>query len=407
MSIFTDWYNKNVQGAGALIGGIGGLYQGLTGATTPLTTSMRNIGGQLTGGARSFNLVPEARAMEQYPTVLGTGTGTIDQSGMYPSVSQDGGGITGGTPTGGGTPAPTGSEPSQPSGPSPEEIYRQQQIENISNKWSGYFSGLDQLMGGLPGQADILKSTADIQSGQQQADLLASTEEQKAALGKQTQQTQVGQVKTLKDISNNIRNLMQAGNVYLGARGAGDSSAINQYAYALTKLGSQQRGDVVTQVNQTLNDINDRLTKVGNIFTQEKNRIGSELSVQINNIATWLADQQQAIKQAKLQGELDKSTDIQALTDNLYNIAVQEATKLQNAYQEQTSALQTWALNNSTSLKEAQSKLSGYGSFQAPALSYKSISGTPQFDQSGNMAVQYGGGFQQLTDEEKRRLGML
>lgn len=321
-------------------------------------------------------------------------------SSPYNPVNQSGGGNSG---SGGDSPAP---QPAQPSGPSPEEIYKQQQISNISNKWNGYFSTLDNILGGLPGQADTLKSTANIQAGQSVNDLTASTDQSKADLYKSEDKINTNQVKSLKDISSNIRNLMQAGNTYLGAKGAGDSSAVNQYAYALTKLGSQQRGDVTAQTNDMLNDVNDRLSKVNNVYTQEKQRIDSELNIQINNIASWLATQQQAIQQAKAQGQLDKGTDIQALTENLYNIAVQKATQLQNVFQDQQAALQTWALNNSNSLKEAQSKLGSYGSFQVQAPSYGAINGTPQFGTQPTNSFYGGGGSQSFTDEEKKALGL-
>jgi hypothetical protein len=303
------------------------------------------------------------------------------------------------------TPTQQTTEPSQPSGPSAEEIYRQQQVNNISNKWDSYFGSLDNMMGQLPGQVDLLKENANIQAGQQVSDLTASTDQNKADLTKQIGQAETGQVKTLKDVSDNIRNLMQAGNTYLGSKGAGDSSAVNQYAYALTKLGSKARGDVMSQTKTIIDNINDRLAKVGNIFTQEKNRVESEKNLQMNNIAQWLVDQQRTIEQAKAQGQLDKGTDIQALTDNLYNVAVQKATQYENFYNEKIGALQEWAMNSSTSLKEAQSKMSGYADFLAPAQTYQSISGTPQVSQPGSAGVQYGG-YSGFTDEEKRRLGI-
>lgn len=312
------------------------------------------------------------------------------------------------TSTGGGAPAPTNNV-SNPvsSGPSPEDIYKQQQVDAISNKWGSYFSSLDQMLGELPSQASTLQSTANINAGQNTSDLQASTDQQKTELARQADRVNQNQVKTLKDVSSNIRNLMQAGNTFLGAQGAGDSSAVNQYAYGLTKIGSQQRGDVQAQTQQQLGDIDARITQVGNIFTQEKQRIDSELGERMNNIATWLADQQTAIKQAKANGQLQKGTDIQSLSDNLYQMAVSKAQQYQNAYTSQQSALQTWALNNSSSLKEAQSKLASAGQFTATNPVVAPINGTPQFNSQPTSAGAYGGwSGQSLTDEQKRQLGL-
>jgi len=70
------------------------------------------------------------------------------------------------------------------------------------------------------------------------------------------------QVKTLRDLSENVRNSFMAGNVYLGARGAGDSSASNQYAYALTKMGSKQRADIMNNTSGIMGDIDNREFKL-------------------------------------------------------------------------------------------------------------------------------------------------
>lgn len=341
-----------------------------------------------------YSQVPGPSTGIPYPQTLGDNT--VNNSGPAGSPP----------PSGSPTPTVTNTGDGGNSGPSAEEIYRQQQIQNISNKWNSYFGQLDDLLGGLPKQADILTGKADISKEQSLSDLTASTQESQSELQKQEQKNEANQVKTLKDIAENIRNLMQAGNVYLGSMGAGDSSATNQYAYALTKLGSQQRGDVVSQTRGIWSEIQDRMSKVANIFTQEKNRINSEYNMQVADISQWLVEQQNQIKQLKAQGQLQKGEDIQALTDNLYNIAVQNISNIKNYYTDQTAALQEWALNNSKSLQEAQQKLQGAGSFIASTPQYGQISGTPQVDSAGNLTgpITGGGGYRPYSDEEKSLL---
>ena len=74
------------------------------------------------------------------------------------------------------------------------------------------------------------------------------------------------------------------------------------------------------------------------------------------------------------------------------------------------SQLETWALNNSKTLAEAKQNLAGIANYQAPNQSYGQISGIPQFDQMGNMGVQFRGGgtggLTGLSDEQKRLLGI-
>jgi hypothetical protein len=202
---------------------------------------------------------------------------------------------------------------------------------------------------------------------------------------------------------------MQAGNTYLGGRGAGDSSAVNQYAYALTKLGSQQRGDVTSQTNSIMNDINDRESRLAGVYTQEKNRLNTERDSAVQDIASWFADSQNQIRQARATGELNKSQDLQSLTQNLYNQALQQLAYIQNTVSQKQSQLETWALNNSKSLAQAKQNLAGIANFVAPTQTYQQISGTPSFDSMGNMGVQFRGGGTGgfgLTEDQKRLLGI-
>src|SRR4030042_6638110 len=223
------------------------------------------------------------------------------------------------SPTGG-EPVPTSGEPTGgTSGPSYEDMMRQ----SIEGGYNNYFNELDNMLnGGLTTQRTAQEGIANTSYNTNVTDLGLQRESNQADLNVQGQQTETNQVKTLKDISSNIRNLMNAGNTYLGRMGAGDSSAVNQYAYGLTKLGSQQRGDVQSQTASILSDIADRGSKLNNIYMQEKNRLAGERDTRIGQIADWFGSAQLQIQQAKANGQLAKSQDLQTLTTNLYNQAV-------------------------------------------------------------------------------------
>lgn len=298
-----------------------------------------------------------------------------------------------------------GAKAQQSSGPSYEDQMRGQ----IDSGYNSYFSELDNMLGGLDTQRQSQENIANNSFTGNVTDLGLQRDQNLGELGTQERKVEEGQVKTLKDISNNIRNLMQAGNTYLGSRGAGDSSAVNQYGYALTKLGSQQRGDVMGQTRQIMSDIGDRKSKLDNVYMQEKNRLTVEKDNAVQGIASWFADAQNQLRQAKAQGQLNKSQDLQALTTNLYNQAVQQLTNIQTQTSQKQAQLESWALNNSKSLAEAKANLAGVAQYSAPTQSYSQISGTPQFDQQGNMGVDFRGGVGTgfgLTEDQKRLLGL-
>lgn len=256
------------------------------------------------------------------------------------------------------------------SGPSYADIMYSQ----INSGWNNYFNDLDSMLNTtLPAQQTAQTNIANIGANQQISDLTATTDQNVASLVGERGNVEKGGVKTLQDIASNIANLMKAGNNYLGAIGA-SGSAPKQYAYALQRLGSEQRGNAVSQTRDLVSKVNDKISQVKNIFTQEKNRIQSELNIKTQEIASWFADAQSQIMTAKANGQLARSTDLQNLTTNLYNTAVQQLTNVQQQAANRQAMLEGWVANNSTTLQGLKSNLDAIGSFTAPTMSYNPIS---------------------------------
>jgi len=234
------------------------------------------------------------------------------------------------------------------------------QVRNdINSGYDAYFNSLnDVLNNGLPSQRAAQESIANSQYDQGVNQLNTQKNLGLQDLGTQRTNANTQQAKTLNDLSANIRNLFQSGNVYLGARGAADSSAANQYSYALTKLGSQQRGDVTAQYANIQNDINGRESRLNEIYNGEVNNLASQRDQQISGIAQWFSEQQNALKQAQAQGQLQKGQDLASLSQNLLNVALQQLQNVQAEAVNRKSALDQWAMNHSNDINQLKSNLS-------------------------------------------------
>ena len=274
----------------------------------------------------------------------------------------------------------------------------------IESGYSGYFSELDSILNeGLPGQRTAQENIASSQFNQGVNTLSGQRDSSLQDLTRESEKTESRQSRTLKDISDNLRNSFTAGNVYLGARGAGDSSAANQYAYALTKLGSRQRGDVLSQYGDIQADIGLREQKVKDIFNTETRNLEFEKDQKINGIAQWFSEQQNALKQAKATGQLSKGQDLAALSQNLLNVALQQLNNIKAEATNRRSALEEWAMNNSTNVRQLASnigQISGAPFAQGPNA--QPIVGTPQMGAGGgfNVPIGFGG-----NTNEKDRFG--
>jgi hypothetical protein len=221
-------------------------------------------------------------------------------------------------------------------------------------------------------------------------------------LGRQREMAAENQARNLRDIAANLKNSFMAGNVYLGAMGAGDSSAANQYSYALTKLGTRQRGDIMRQTADIQREIGDREAKLQNIYTEEVNRLASERDQKIMGIAQWFAEAQNQIREAQAQGKLAKGQDLASLSQNLLNNAINNLNAVKEEEANRRAALEQWALSNAQNIQQVRANMGAIQGYnprlpQAP----RGIVGTPQVGAGGNMTVPgYYSNYQQNEEEE-------
>lgn len=197
-----------------------------------------------------------------------------------------------------------------------------EQIRNeINSAWDNYIGSLGGLNTGLTEQRTAQENIAQSQLDTGTSALNA----QKSA--------------SLKDIGSNIRNAFQAGNIYLGARGAGDSSASNMYSFALNKEAAKQTGEL------------------NNFMTQQMTSLKSTYDQQMNSIANWFAEQQNAVRQMIAQGQLNKQQDIQQLSYRILDEASKASEQIKTAALNKKAALEQWAMNNSTNIGQLTSNM--------------------------------------------------
>lgn len=192
----------------------------------------------------------------------------------------------------------------------------------ISGAWDSYLGSLNDTANTyLPQQQTAQNNIADDQLKQ----------------GQDTVNTQKAQ--SLRDIANTTKSAFQAGNNYLGALGAGDSSAANQYSFAISQQAGKQTGDLNNFVNTQLNTLQN---------THDQ---------QVQTIANWFAQQQEAIKQQVAQGNLQKGQDLSSLSTNILNQAIAATQAVKQNTQNQYNALVSWATSNAASLPQLQQNI--------------------------------------------------
>lgn len=291
---------------------------------------------------------------------------------------------------------------STPQSSSQQEIDAQRKADEAQNQmrssiesgYNSYFGQLDNmLMQDLPSQRTAQEGIANTQYQQGVSDLNTQQVQALGDLGISSQQAEAANTKNLKGLAEDVRNSMRAGNVYLGTRGASDSSAANQYAYAIGKEANKNRSNLMANYTNVKNEIDNRIFKVKSTVQNEITRLKNDLQTKTFQIAQWFADAQNQIKQALAQGQLQKGTTLANVSQSVYNNAMQQLSTLQANSQNQKNALLQWATTRSTDLSQLQQNIAGAMQNIPQVAQAQGLNITPSF--SGQNQQTYFPGFQQ------------
>lgn len=289
----------------------------------------------------------------------------------------------------------------------PVKSWEDQQRETISKGYDEYFGGLNSMMNSLPGQADLQRGQVNASYDASIGDVDAQNAIGVRDLANSRNAAMSNQDKNLKALSESLRNQFLQGQVMLGQRGAGDSSAANMYSYALTKLGSKQRSDIMNQTASDVAQIADREFKLQTTVNTEKNRLRSERDSQLSSVGLWLQEEQNKIRQMIGEGQIRKANDIAAISTAAFNQALQQMAMVKQEYANRRSMLDSWALNNAQTINQLKANLNAVSQY-APSLPQATgIYGRPTFDAAGNMQTRFtGGNGNYFSDDEKKQLGI-
>jgi hypothetical protein len=277
----------------------------------------------------------------------------------------------------------------------------EQQRSEIGGAYDRYLSSLDQMLNqGLNSQRTAQENIVGGQYQQGMSDLGLQKTQGLEALGVQKNKTISNQDKNLKNLADNVRNMLQAGNIYLGSRGAGDSSAGDMFSYALNKQQTKVRGDVMNQSSEILGEIGRRETDLMRIVENEERRLATEKNTKINEIANWFSNAQQQIQTAKAQGHLNKATDLSSISRTLLDRALGALNTIEQATANRRSALDQWAINNANNISQVKSNLSQVAAFSPTLPTAGRVGGNINVDAQGNMVVPGAN----WSEEEERRV---
>lgn len=294
------------------------------------------------------------------------GSGSTNQGGSNILGSSGGGQIQGatselmgppGAPAGYQTPGPGGANPPGPSGgytaPTQAPVSGTNNTPDaftqlLNQQYDAQNNYINEMESGLGGQRSSMEQIAN-NTYQQGANSLGT------AYDTSRGDLEGYQSKSLADIGDNLRAMWGQGSRVLGSRGAADSSAAGQYNYAISKLGSKQRGDV-------MQDVSKRLSNLKTTYDTNLQNLELEKNSQVQQIGQWYNEALNSIR--GMRAELQQQKSEQAL-----NMAMQMLNDARNQAAQRQSLLDSWAVNKAQSLPQLQSMLAQNAQGMQPVTS--------------------------------------
>ncbi len=214
--------------------------------------------------------------------------------------------------------------------------------KNILSGMDSIYGRLDELSGMFPGweQEDTQEIDSSYNTMKQGVDEARDTANKKIQGYKDDLETE--KATNVRDLAGNMRKMLQAGNITLGASGAGDSSASNMYSFALGKEANKGRADIMRQTGDRLSKIQSKELDVKSVYDN-----------QLQEIEKWKADKTETIKnkyqqllmgvnEARRSADATKLQALNTLEIGLLNQAKSELAQLESEGRSYQQAVDQW-----------------------------------------------------------------
>ena len=254
--------------------------------------------------------------------------------------------------------------------------YANQIRSNIESGFSQYLANLDRLAGLVPQMQQEQQGYV----GQQFESMLGQlgTEKQAAEqqLGTYRQDVQSRKQAGLEEIAQNLRNLMKATGMQLGAMGAGSSSASQVIApYALAKQGSRAQAQVIKGANEQLSELDRKMIDVQKTYDTQKSQIEQWKAEKMAEIGNIYNDLKFKIEQAKANAPIDKMNALNNLDQTLLQNALQMANYYEQTANQYKMNLDQWVRDRVSQLQDYKIQLSQSANFNPVELTYDALRG--------------------------------
>lgn len=265
--------------------------------------------------------------------------------------------------------------PTGPTGPSAEEIMRQQLRGQVESIYQPVFESLDRLAGLLPGWKEEKLGTIGNLYQTQLGELGGAQEAARQRLEGYRGEIRADQAQNLKALAESMRNWARAGQIQLGSWGAGSSSATPMYQYALAKEAGKRGTDIARQSSAMFNDLRMKEEDINLAYNQSKSQLDTWKTEQMGAITDWYNTQLSNIEQQKATASGEKARALASAENSLIQEAYNRLLNIQGQAQQWDAAMREWAINRLAGIDDMKMSLGQMANYSPQQIVWNELQG--------------------------------
>lgn len=260
----------------------------------------------------------------------------------------------------------------------------------INENYQNALNLINQRAAALPGyQAQDTGYVTD-QYGNMVKSLQQGQQSAQEKLGLAGQAVQANKATSIADLGSNLRQMMNATQMQLGALGAGDSSASQVMApYAFSKIAAKEGAGIQRQANQQLADIESKKVDLQSTYNTQLAGIEQWKGDQLNQLTQYYRGLQSQIEDAKMNASAERGQQLQQLEVGLFNTATQKAQQIETEARNYQASLSQWATQRIAELNNARMAMTQNANFDPQQMTFNELGGMNMGSQGGDALQTY------------------
>lgn len=249
----------------------------------------------------------------------------------------------------------------------------------FSNAYNPLFAQLDSMAGLIPQQQRQREGNIQNMYTSQVGEIEGSRDSAMAGLDVSKQQVAQRQANSVRDLQENLRNMLQAGNIQLGVGGAGDSSAKDMLSFALSKAAARSGADISNQAQAMYTDIDMQGNQIKATYDDNLAKLATWRDNNLSEVTKWAQEMLMNIESQKATAKGQQAAALAANETNIINNALSRLQQIDDQVSSWNKGIQEWALNRMAQIDDAKAKISGYGKYTPGQITAQELQGLGDF----------------------------